>query len=256
MRDKTIVVSGVGPGLGLEVARLCLRDGARVAIGARFAERLQAAAAQLDPQGKRVVAVPTDITKPGDCERLATAAVERFGRIDGVVQVVALSTTLGDPLNIPQEVWRDSYETNVIGTLNLLQATVPHLQARGGSIVLMGTLSSDEPKPGMAAYGVTKGAMRFLMYYVAHQVGTQHIRINTVETNWMRGPLVEGYMQVVADSRGVSLDQVLDEIASPWPIKTMPDDEDVAEAVVFFLSDRSRMITGQTLRVDSGARMG
>jgi NAD(P)-dependent dehydrogenase (short-subunit alcohol dehydrogenase family) len=256
LQDRVIVVSGVGPGLGLEVARLCLRDGARVAIGARSAERLQAAAVELDPSCKRVVALPADITKAADCVHLAAVTVERFGRIDGVVQVAAMPTTIGEPLAIPPEIWRDSYETHILGTLNLMQAMVPHLQERGGSIVFIGTLSSDEPKPGMAAYGVTKGAMRFLMYYVANQVGAQNIRVNTVETSWMRGPLVEGYMQQVADSRGITLDQVLDEIAASWPLKKVPYDEDVAEAVIFLLSDRARMITGQTLRVDSGARMG
>jgi enoyl-[acyl-carrier-protein] reductase (NADH) len=82
LQSKVVVVSGVGPGLGLEVARLCLRDGARVAIGERSAERLQAAAAQLDTQGTRAVAVPADVTKLADCERRAAAAVARVGRLD------------------------------------------------------------------------------------------------------------------------------------------------------------------------------
>jgi len=94
------------------------------------------------------------------------------------------------------------------------------------------------------------------MYHVARQVGARRIRINTVEVDWMRGPVVEYWMRPVAESRGVSVDQVLDEVAAPWPLKTMPEDEDVAEAVIFLLSDRARMITGQTLRVNAGSRMG
>jgi len=256
LHDKVVVVSGTGPGLGSEVARLCLRDGARVVLAARSADRLRATAAQLDPEGSRVLAVPTDLTQPPECARLAHAAVDRFGRIDGVVQVAALETALGEPLTIPHEIWRQSYEINLMGTLNLLQATVPHLETGGGSIVFIGTRTSDEPKAGMAAYGVTKGAMRFLMYHVARQVGAHRIRINTVEVDWMRGPVVEYWMRTVAESRGVSLDQVLDEVAAPWPLQKMPEDEDVAEAVIFLLSDRARMITGQTLRVNAGSHMG
>ena len=119
--------------------------------------------------------------------------------------------------------------------------------------MLVGTQAAYDPKPGMAAYGVTKmGAQAGLMHYLARELGVKRVRVNTVETSWMLGPLVQGYMEMMAKAQGVDAASIIGGIAQGWPLADMPLDEDVAEAVVFLLSDRARMITGQTLRVNAG----
>ena len=90
LEGKTLVVSGAGPGLGAEIARLALRDGANVMLAARREEVLQATAKELDPSGKRVAVQPTDITDAAQCQALADAAVQRFGGVDALAQVAAL----------------------------------------------------------------------------------------------------------------------------------------------------------------------
>ena len=122
LEKKTVVVTGVGTGLGSEVARIALRDGANVVIGARNAEKLESIASELDPSGERIAHAQTDITKVDDCSALMNRATERFGGIDAVVQVAALDALFGSLQSTSTEDWQASMNTNVIGTLQLVRA--------------------------------------------------------------------------------------------------------------------------------------
>ncbi len=254
LEDKTVVVSGVGPGLGREVAAAALRDGARVAIGARSVDKLEALAAELDPSGERVAPCPTDITDPAQCEALLKTAVDRFGGVDAAVQVAALDALFGTLESTSAEDWRRSMETNVLGTLQFARAAVAPLRARGGgSIVLVGSQSMWLP-PAMPqiAYASAKGALLSAMKHMTTELGPDRIRVNMVIPTWMWGPPVQLYVQWQAKQRGVPEEEIVAEITAKMPLGEIPADEDVAEAIVFFCSDRARMITGQTLLVNAG----
>ncbi len=126
LQDKTVIVAGVGPGLGGEVARLAVRDGANVVVAARSAEKLAAAAAELDPSGERVLARAHRHRGPGGLRGpRGRAAVERFGAVDGVAQVAAVDTALGDLAASSDEDWRRCFDTNVVGSMNLVRAAAP-----------------------------------------------------------------------------------------------------------------------------------
>ncbi len=258
LEGKTVVVSGVGPGLGGEVARIAVRDGARVVIGARNAERLQALASEIDPSGDHVHASAVDVTDEGACARFIEEAEGRFGGVDAVVQVAALDTLFGDLSNTSAEDWQNAIGVNVVGTLNLVRAAVPAMKKRGGgSVVLIGSQSYRLPPPNkQLAYASSKGALISAMYHLAAELGPDHIRVNTVVPTWMWGPPVQGYVKWQAKERGISEDEIVGEITSGMPLGEIPADEDVAEAVAFFCSDRSRMVTAQTLAVDAGEVMG
>ena len=105
------------------------------------------------------------------------------------------------------------------------------------------------------AYASSKGALMSAMYHMANELGPSKIRVNTVVPTWMWGPPVEMYVDWQARERDVSRDVVIGEITKNMPLGEIPADEDVAEAIVFFCSDRARMITGQSLRVDAGEKM-
>ena len=252
--SKVIVVVGAGPGLGHEVARLAARDGAHVVLAARDADRLSASAKEIDPEGTRSATIAVDVANQPSCDELVAATLERFGRIDGIAVVAAYVLTQAEAIAIEDEQWRTSFDVNVLGPLHVARAAVAAFEANGGgSIVMVGTQAAYDPKPGMAAYGTTKvGGQLGLMHYLAAEWGRRRVRVNTVETSWMLGPLVQGYMDMMAEERGITADEVIGEIAAGWPIPEMPLDDDVAEAVVFLLSDRARMITGQTIRVNAG----
>jgi len=254
LEKKTVVVTGVGPGLGSEVARIALRDGANVVIGARNGEKLEKIATELDPSGQRIAHAPTDITDVETCDALMAKATDRFGGIDAVVQVAALDALFGSLQTTSTEDWQASMNTNVIGTLQLVRAAVEPLKLRGGgSIVLIGSQSMwHPPEFPQIAYASAKGALVSAMLHITRELGPEKIRINMVIPTWMWGPPVEGFVKWQAKDRGVSEEDIVAGITSQMPLGEIPADEDVAEAVAFFCSDRSRMITGQTLLVNAG----
>jgi NAD(P)-dependent dehydrogenase (short-subunit alcohol dehydrogenase family) len=256
LEGKTVVVTGVGPGLGGEVARLALRDGANVMIAARRGDKLEGIAKELEPSGEHVACQATDITDPDSCLALAEAAVKRFGRIDALVQVAAYDAVFGSFDEVKPEDWRQTYEVNVIGTTQMARAVVPAMREQGGgAIVLIGSQSSMLRLTPQIAYGSSKGALNTAMYHMAAELGADRIRVNTVIPTWMWGPPVQAYVKMMAKQRGVSEEEIKAEIVAPMAIKEIPADEDVAEAVVFFCSDRSRMVTGQSLLVNCGEVM-
>ena len=254
LAGKTVVVSGVGPGLGREVAACALRDGANVAIAARTESKLVEIAKTLDPSGERVLPRATDITDANGCEALMQAAADRFGGIDAVVNVAALDAIFGTLESTGPDDWRRSLDVNVVGTMTVARAAVPYLSARGGgSIVLIGSQAMWlPPRMPQIAYAAAKGAILSGMYHMADELGPKKIRVNMVIPTWMWGPPVEFYMNWQAKERKVPVETVKGEVTANMALGEIPADEDVAEAVVFFCSDRSRMITGETLMVNAG----
>ena len=254
LSGKTVVVSGVGPGLGREIATCALRDGANVVIAARTESKLTEIAKRLDPSRERVLPFAADVTDPESCEALMQAAVGRFGALHAVVNVAALDAIFGTLESTSDEDWRRSLEMNVIGTMHVARSAVPQLEASGGgSIVLIGSQAMWlPPKMPQLAYGSAKGALLSALSPMAQELGPKGIRVNMVVPTWMWGPPVEAYTNWQAKERGIPPEEVKAEIVANMPLGEMPADEDVAEAVVFFCSDRARLITGETLMVNAG----
>jgi len=256
LNNQTILVSGVGPGLGSEIAARVLRDGGTVVIGARQADKLDAIAKQLDPSGERVLAHAFNITDESSCAEIISAAEARFGKLDGIAQVAA-AEPMGDLTSTPLDDFRKANEVNVIGSVQLVKAAVPAFErAGGGSVVLIGSQSTEIPPPSpQLAYSASKGALRAVAIALATELGPKKIRVNTVIPTWMWGPPVQGYIKWQAGKRGVSEQEVKTELEALFPLGEIPADDDVAETVVMFMSERLRMLTGQFVRVDGGQFM-
>ena len=253
LEGKVVVVSGVGPGLGREVAAAAVRDGARVVMGARRQGNLEAAAAEIDPGGDKVAWLPTDITDPAQCEALAALAVARFGAVHALVNCAAYDSLLGGLAGADFDEWRKVFETNVIGTMQMCRAAVPHLKAAGGgAIVMIGSQSAYWPQFLQTAYAASKGGLTSAMYYLAKELGPDRIRVNTVVPTWMWGPPVEGYIDYMVGARGLTREEAIGSITRNMPLGEIPSDGDVAEAAIFLASDRARMITAQSLMVNAG----
>jgi len=255
LKNKTLVVCGAGPGLGSEVARGALRDGANLVLAARTEKKLASLADELQAPERVAIAV-TDIRDEQDCARLAAVAEERFGGVDALALVAAVDNTFGNVMDTEIETWRNALETNVIGSALAIRSLVPQMRARGGgSIVLIGSQSSFVPQMPQIGYASSKGAMVTAMYYMAQELGPDRIRVNTVVPTWMWGPPVQGYVNLMASKENVSKDEIIAGITKDMPLGEIPKDEDVAEAVLFLASDRARMITGQHLMVNAGEHM-
>jgi NAD(P)-dependent dehydrogenase (short-subunit alcohol dehydrogenase family) len=257
LADKTVIVSGVGAGLGHQVAAAVVRDGGNAVLGARTEAVLAKAAAEIDPGAGHTAYRSTDITDEAQCEALAALAVERFGRIDAVVHVAAWDSYFGGLADADFETWKGVVDVNLLGTLRMTRACLPALGERGGSVVIVGTQSSvaAPSEVHQAAYAASKGALTSAMYSLARELGPRRIRVNTVLPGWMWGPPVQAFVAFTAHTEGVPEEEVLGRLAGRMALPELATDGDVAEAVAFLASDRAKAITGQSLLVNAGELM-
>ncbi|MFG2657565.1 SDR family oxidoreductase [Streptomyces sp. NPDC048425] len=257
LNGKTVVVSGVGAGLGHQVAAAVVRDGGNAVLGARTEANLAKSAAEIDPDGAHTAYAATDITDESQCEALAGLARERFGGVDAVVHVAAWDSYFGGLEDADFSTWQQVIDVNLLGTLRMTRACLPALKERGGSVVVIGTQSAvaAPSQVWQAAYAASKGALTSAMYSMARELGPHRIRVNTVLPGWMWGPPVEAYVQFTAHTEGVSQDEVLGRLTERMALPELATDGDVADAAVFLASDRARAITGQSLLVNAGELM-
>jgi NAD(P)-dependent dehydrogenase (short-subunit alcohol dehydrogenase family) len=230
-----------------------LDGGGLVAMGDLDAARVDAIADELDPDRARTLTLGIDIANPSDTSRMATAIRERWGRLDGLVHVAALDTTVGGLEDGDLDDWDRVSRVNVKGTLELTKATLD-LMGPGSSIVVIGSIGAVRPRLSSLrlAYGTSKGALVTAARYLATELGPRGIRVNTVAPGWKWGPVLAGYVEQVAADTGKSIDEIVDRYRAESALREIADDDDVADSVVYFLSDLARKVSGQMLHVDGG----
>ncbi len=253
LEGKTVLVTGVGNGLGRECAASALRDGANVVMAARTPETLTTIAGELDPTGERVATHPTDITDPESCASLVESATSRFGSVDALIQVAAYENVWGGLYDLKFEAWRKAFETNVLGALTVIRPVAAAMKSGGGgSVVLIGSQSMFQPALPQSGYAASKSALLSAMYYLCDELGPDNIRFNMVIPSWMWGPNVEMYVNGTAANQGRTADDVLEDIVGKFPLRRMTEDGEVADVAAFFASDHAKAVTGQYLLVNSG----
>jgi NAD(P)-dependent dehydrogenase (short-subunit alcohol dehydrogenase family) len=253
LADRVGIVSGIGPGMGRDIALAFAREGAHVVLAARTASALEAVAAEVRARGRRALAVPTDIAKPADCARLAEAAQAEFGRIDVLVNNAFVSGRYDPVEQASMDDWRRVLDVNLFGSIQLSQAVIPHMKARGGgSIVMVNSMSIRIIEPRFGGYAASKGALMAATQTMAKELGASGIRVNSVVPGYIWSDKLAAYFAQLAQQRGTTGDAVKAEIASRTALNHIPDSAEIADAVVFFASDLSRVITGQALDVNGG----
>ena len=256
LEGKTVIVTGVGGGLGRECVTSALREGANVVMAARTQETLDATAAELDPSGERVAALATDITDPEGCSALVAVGTERFGSVDALIQVAAFEYVFGGLHDTKLDDWRQAFETNVLGAITLVRPVAEAMKERGGgAIVLIGSQAMFKPSLPQAGYAASKAALLSAMYYLADELGADNIRCNMVVPSWMWGPPVQAFVEGKAKHKGVSEEEVLHDIVGEFPLRRMAEDGEVADVAMFFASDLAKAVTGQHLMVNAGEMM-
>lgn len=162
LADQVVIVTGASSGIGEATARRLARDGARLVLTARRADRLEVLARELDPDGKQVLAVAADVTLAADRERVVAAALDRFGRIDALVNNAGYGQR-GPLERLPIEALRRNFEVNVFALIALTQLVLPHLRAQGrGRIVNIGSVAGRIARPLTSVYDSTKHALEAL----------------------------------------------------------------------------------------------
>jgi len=162
LSGQVVIVTGASSGIGEAAVRRLARAGARLVLTARRADRLEALARALDPSGNAILAVPADITLDADRERIVSATLARFGRIDALVNNAGFGQR--GPLEcLPVDALRRNFEVNVFSLIALTQRVVPHLRAQGrGRIVNIGSVAGKIARPLTSVYDATKHALEAL----------------------------------------------------------------------------------------------
>ena len=216
---------------------------------------------ELRALGSTVVCVPTDISDPAACARLADEAATGLGRVDVLVNNAFAEEDWHDPFDgFDPARWRQPIDVNVFGTLQLTQACVPHLQKAAAehgdaSVVMITTLSVRNPIPMLAGYAASKRALTTAAQVMARELGPAKVRVNCVAPGHIRGRSLDEYFEWIAAQRGVTADDVAGEIAAMNPLQHLATPEEIAPAVLFFASTLSKAVTGQTLDVNCGRTM-
>jgi len=254
--DKVVIVSGVGPGLGQELAHAAAREGARVVLAARTEAYLEEVDRELRGAGAETLVVPTDISEREQCDALVAQTLARFGRIDCLINSAYTPGRMGLFESSDLDDWRLPLEVNLFGSLGLTQAVVgPMKEQGGGSVVFVNTMVQKKPLPTQGGYATSKGALTAAARQLARELGPHGIRVNSIYMGWMWGPPVEQYVEAAAKGQGVEPAEIIAGIASDIPIGSIPDDADCANAVLFLASDHARAITGAGLDCNGGEWM-
>lgn len=255
LKGKTVIVSGVGPGLGRMLALRAAQEGANVVLGARRKEFLDEVAQQIAAGGGQALAVPVDVRDAAQCEAIAAAATARFGRIDGLINSAYLHGDWAGSDTAAADDFLRCYDVNCAGALRMAQACLPAMQAGGGgAIVNISTMATVNPFPGEVAYAAAKGGLNVLTRHMAKDFGRYNIRANVLRMGWIGGAPVWAHIDSEV-AKGRAREDVLGEITANIPLGIIPPEEDCANAALFFLSDYAKAVTGASLDVNGGQYM-
>ena len=234
---KVCVVTGSTSGIGLEVARQLQAEGARVVTSGRR------------PDGIGDLHVATDLSVPGEPERLVTTAFAHFGQVDCLVNNVG-GTAIHALPDLTDDDWQRSFELNLMSAVRATRAVLPLLSGRGGAIVNVSSTSGKRPSATLPEYSVMKAALLSFSRLVADVYAKDGIRCNAVTP----GPTAsEAWIGEggLADQQGDRA-AVLAKVAAGRPLGRLGKPEEIAAVVVFLCSERSSYVTGAAWSADGG----
>jgi NAD(P)-dependent dehydrogenase (short-subunit alcohol dehydrogenase family) len=244
LKGKVVLITGGANGLGADMATLCTGLGARIVIADIEGDAAQAMASQL---GSQAIGVRCDIADSEEVNALAQAALDRFGRVDALVNNAALTNNASDLdlLSTDLAVWDRTMDVNLRGTLLVCRAILPLMlqQGDGAVINIVSRQGVAPPQSGRrVAYGVSKAAIIMLTRHIAVAYGKQGIRSNAVAPGTIRS---EKMLAALSPER---LAQSRKNVLTP----DLGEPADISRMVAYLASDAGRYITGQTLQVDGG----
>ncbi len=251
--DDVAVVTGIGPGMGRSIALGFARHGVDVVLAARREERLASVADEVRALGREPLVVPTDIADRGSCRALIEATVERFGRLDHLVQNAHHEGDWAPVAEPDYASWQRVFDVNLYGALHLVEAAVPVMRQQGrGAIVLVNSGAVVNTTPSLGAYTASKAALAAAARTLAVEVGPWGIRVNGVLLGGVAG---ENILHAAADQAartGITPEEWLEQRNASLPLRHMPTPDECAGAVLFLCSDLAAAVTGQHISVNGG----
>jgi len=244
LEGKTAVVSGAASGIGRATAETFAQAGARVILADLNAADGEAAAAALRARGQKADFLRVDLTDGASIEAFGREALARCGQVDIVANVAGWGKTEPFVKNTP-DFWRKIIDLNLLGTIHLTRAFLdPMIERRAGKIINVASDAGRVGSLGESVYSGTKGGVIAFTKGLAREMARFDINVNCV----CPGPTDTPLMAAVPD-------KLKDAFANATPMRRLARPSEVADAILFFASERARFVTGQVLSVSGGLTM-
>lgn len=249
---KTVVVSGVGPGLGKALCLQAAAQEANVVLAARTELRLTQIRDEIVAAGGTALVVPTDITVDEQVDALVAAAVAEYGTVDVLINNAFAMPSMKPLARTDFEQIASSVDLTVLGTLRVIKAFTEALAASKGAIVNINSMVIRHSEPRYGSYKLTKSALLAMSQTLATELGDKGIRVNSVAPGYIWDDQLKWYFGEVAKKYGITPEQVYEQTASKSDLKRLPEPDEIARAALFLASDMASAITGHTLDVNCG----
>ena len=245
LQGKTVVVTGGGKGIGRGIAMAMARCGAQVVVSGRDAGALASVVADIEAMGVRALAVPGDITRADDRQRLIAGTMERFGAIDGWVNNAgsAASGDVGPLDTIDEGKWDRVVDLNLKAAFFAAQAAASAM-VRGGSIVNITSRSASYPNPGTGHYGAAKAALESLTRTMAAEWGHRGIRVNAV---------APGVVMTEELAKTLNTEARIRRQVETVPLRRLGTPDDIGPLCAYLVSDEAAWTSGALIAVNGGS---
>ena len=255
LADRIAIVTGAAKGMGRDICVRLAGEGAHVALAAREAGPLEAVAREVEALGRRALVAPTDVTDEAAVMRLVVRTRETFGgRVDILVNAAGVTGPVETPVwEIKTEDWDHVLTANVRGTFLPTKHVLPVMIAqRYGKIVNISGSSGLRGYKLRAAYSSSKWALRGFTRTVALEVGPYNINVNALHPGIFAGERMARLCREKARKRGTTPEAIHEEYVAEMALRRVTTQQDIADAVLFLVSDDSKNMTGQSVTVDGG----
>jgi len=243
LADKTALVTGAAQGFGLGIAETFAREGARVALIDLNAAAAKVAAARI---GSGAIALGCDVSKSDQVDRAVEETIRGFGRLDIVVNNAGTTHRNKPMTDVTEDEFDRIFAVNVKSIFLMTRAVLPHFRQRGGGVMLnIGSTAGLRPRPGLAWYNASKGAVNLLSKSMAVELAPDRVRVNALAPVAGDTPLLASFMGEDTPEKRAAFKATI-----PWGRLSTP--QDIANAALFLCSDEADMITGVVLEVDGG----
>lgn len=257
LKGKTALVTGASRGIGRAIARGLAAEGARVALCARSAQSLAAAADEIRAAtGTPPVAIAADLARLADVQRTVETTRERLGAIDILVNNAG-AIRGGDFLTIPDEQWTRDWDLKLLGYIRMARAVFPHMQAQGGGRIcnVVGAAARN-PTPTYLPGGAANAALVNFTKGLADVGAPSGILVTAVSPAATRTERWDQLMHQQAAAAGTPVEEFQRSVERAYPLGRIATSEDIADVVCFLVSARASFLTGICITVDGGATRG
>ena len=251
-KDRTAIVTGSGGGIGRGIACLFHEEGGNVVISDINEKNAQMVADQL---GDRAFWVKCDVTEEKDIVKCVDATIDKFGRLDCMVNNAGANSYMGPITEVTEQHYRESMDLLVLGVLMGMKHAIPHLRKTGGSIINVSSTTGICADRGNFIYASAKAAVIHLTKCAALQLGEQNIRVNGIAPGLTVTPIYRALVPDLDEDNPEHVDKMAAYFAELQPLNRVGVPNDMAEAALYLASDGARYVTGQTLTVDGGATL-